>query len=107
MKKLSYLFAVAASAACLCACTDVTDVLPAEQIPADATYFFLAYGYYHQQESASFMHYLAKIRKEIPDMYATMGTGDTILMTDTYFNEALRAIKEDVSTGKINLNKYL
>ena len=29
---------------------------------ADATYFFLAYGYYHQQESASFMHYLAKIR---------------------------------------------
>ena len=25
MKKLSYLFAVAASAACLCACTDVTD----------------------------------------------------------------------------------
>ena len=24
-----------------------------------------------------------------------------------YFNEALRAIKEDVSTGKINLNKYL
>ena len=74
---------------------------------ADATYFFLAYGYYHQQESASFMHYLAKIRKEIPDMYATMGTGDTILMTDTYFNEALRAIKEDVSTGKINLNKYL
>ena len=36
MKKLSYLFAVAASAACLCACTDVTDVLPAEQIPADA-----------------------------------------------------------------------
>ena len=61
---------------------------------ADATYFFLAYGYYHQQESASFMHYLAKIRKEIPDMYATMGTGDTILMIDTYFNEA-------------NLNKYL
>mgnify|MGYP006961354612 CR=1 FL=1 len=36
MKKLSYLFAVAASAACLCACTDVTDALPAEQIPADA-----------------------------------------------------------------------
>lgn len=35
-EKLSYLFAVAASAACLCACTDVTDVLPAEQIPADA-----------------------------------------------------------------------
>lgn len=31
MKKLSYLFAVAASAACLCACTDVTDALPAEQ----------------------------------------------------------------------------
>lgn len=29
-------FAVAASAACLCACTDVTDALPAEQIPADA-----------------------------------------------------------------------
>lgn len=27
---------MAASAACLCACTDVTDVLPAEQIPADA-----------------------------------------------------------------------
>lgn len=27
MKKLSYLFAVAASAACLCACTDVTDAL--------------------------------------------------------------------------------
>jgi len=25
MKKLSYLFAVAASAACLCACTDVTE----------------------------------------------------------------------------------
>ena len=38
-------------------------------------------------------------------MYATMGTGDTILMTDTYFNEALRAIKEDVSTGKINLKQ--
>ena len=36
MKKLSYIFAVAASAACLCACTDVTDALPAEQIPADA-----------------------------------------------------------------------
>ena len=32
MKKLSYLFAVAASAACLCACTDVTDVRPAEYV---------------------------------------------------------------------------
>lgn len=53
------------------------------------------------------MHYLAKINKEVPDVYATMGTDDSELTTDDCFNEALRAIKEDISKGNINLNKYL
>lgn len=53
------------------------------------------------------MYYLVKIRKEILDMYVIMGIGDIILMIDIYFNEVLCVIKEDVSIGKINLNKYL
>lgn len=73
---------------------------------ADATYFFwLTVITTSRNPLRSCTIWLKS--EEIPDMYATMGTGDTILMTDTYFNEALRAIKEDVSTGKINLNKYL
>ena len=80
-----------------------------KEFPEDAndTYLLLAYGYYQLQKSVPFMHYLAKINKEVPDVYATMGTDDSELTTDDCFNEALRAIKEDISKGNINLNKYL
>lgn len=74
---------------------------------AHSTYFFLIYGYFYLQESGPFIHYLAKIKEELPETYAAMGINNGAQIPDEVFNEAIRAIKEDVSKGKINLNKYL
>ena len=80
-----------------------------EEFPQDAhtTYFFLIYGYFYLQESGPFIHYLAKISKELPDAYAAMGIDEDVQMPDKVFNEAIRTIKDDISKGKLNLNKYL
>lgn len=80
-----------------------------KEFPKNAhnTYFFLVYGYFYQRESAPFLHYLAKIKEELPETYAAMGINDGAQLSDEVFNRAIRAIKEDISKGKINLNKYL
>ena len=80
-----------------------------QEFPSNAhsTYFFLIYGYYYLQKTKPLLHYLAKIWKELPELYASLGTTDGTLMTDSIFNEAMRGIKEEISRGNINLNKYL
>jgi len=80
-----------------------------EEFPQNAhsTYFFLIYGYLYLQKPGPFIHYLAKINKELPDTYAALGVDENAQLPDKLFNEAIRVIKDDISKGKINLNKYL
>ncbi len=40
-------------------------------------------------------------------MYAALGVDENTQLPDKLFNEAIRVIKDDISTGKLNLNKYL
>ena len=74
---------------------------------AHSTYFFLIYGYLYLQQPGPFIHYLAKINKELPDTYAALGVDENAQLPDKLFNEAIRVIKDDISKGKLNLNKYL
>ena len=74
---------------------------------AHSTYFFLIYGYLYLQKPGPFIHYLAKINKELPDTYAALGGDENAQLPDKLFNEAIRVIKDDISKGKLNLNKYL
>ena len=50
---------------------------------------------------------MAKINKELPDTYAALGVDENAQLPDKLFNEAIRVIKDDISKGKLNLNKYL
>ena len=43
---------------------------------AHSTYFFLIYGYLYLQQPGPFIHYLAKINKELPDTYAALGVDE-------------------------------
>lgn len=74
---------------------------------AHSTYFFLIYGYLYLQKPGPFIHYLAKINKELPDTYAALGVDENAQFPDQLFNEAIRVIKDDISKGKLNLNNYL
>ena len=74
---------------------------------AHSTYFFLIYGYLYLQQPGPFIHYLAKINKELPDTYAALGVDENAQLPDKLFNEAIRVIKDDISKGKLNLNNYL
>ena len=74
---------------------------------AHSTYFFLIYGYLYLQQPGPFIHYLAKINKELPDTYAALGVDENAQFPDQLFNEAIRVIKDDISKGKLNLNNYL
>lgn len=73
---------------------------------ANVTYFFMIYAYFYTRKFQSFMHYYAKIYKELPNMYDKMGTHD-YLLKDENFNELLRELKKNVSNGTTDLNKYL
>ena len=73
---------------------------------ARLTYFFLIYCYFYLQKLPSFMHYLAKIKKEIPKMYDGFGVIENPL-NDARFNELLREMKDNINSGKIDINKYL
>lgn len=73
---------------------------------AKTTYFFLIYCYYYMQQLAPFMHYLGKIKEEIPEMYAELGEAGS-LIPDKQFNELLREMKDNINSGKIDINKYL
>ena len=74
---------------------------------AHSTYFFLIYGYLYLQQPGPFIHYLAKINKELPDTYAALGVDENAQFPDQLFNEAICVIKDDISKGKLNLNNYL
>lgn len=75
---------------------------------ANSVYLFLIYGYYYLQKLGPFMHYLAKIQKELPEVYSSLGAvSDNTFMSDILFNDAIHSIKEEISKGNINLNKYL
>lgn len=73
---------------------------------AKSTYYFLVYSYFYLQQINPCMHYLAKIKKEIPEMYADLGTTNAVT-TDKHFNNMLCELKENIANGKIDLNKYL
>lgn len=73
---------------------------------AKTTYYFLVYSYFYLQQISPCMHYLAKIKEEIPEMYADLGTTDAVI-TDKHFNNMICELKENIANGKIDLNKYL
>lgn len=73
---------------------------------AKVTYYFMLYCYFQMNQQSLFMHVLAKIKTEIPEIYANFGTNRD-LSRDTHFNELLRNIKDNISDGKIDINKYL
>lgn len=79
-----------------------------DRFPQDSKgmYFFMIYCYFYTQQLSPFMHYLAKIEKELPQLYADMGEG-YIQVPDKQFNELLREIKDNIRNGEIDLNKYL
>lgn len=79
-----------------------------DKYPEDAKgyYFFLLYCYFYTRQFSLFMHYLAKIKKELPEVYADLG-GGVIHIPDERFNELLREMKDNIHNGKIDLNKYL
>lgn len=78
------------------------------EFPNDAktTYFFLVYCYFKLQEIDPCMHYMAKIKKEVPDMYDSMGSSEEVLK-DKRFMELLCELKKAENDGTIDLNKYL
>ena len=73
---------------------------------AKATYFFLLYSYFRLQQVTPCMHYLAKIKMETPDLYNEIDT-NADLVGDDNFLSLMRELKENVSNGKIDLDKYL
>ena len=73
---------------------------------APATYFFLAYCYFYLEEAISCMHYIAKMKHELPDAYSNLGTSDSVL-SDTRFNELMRNLKDSVNNGKVDLDNFL
>lgn len=109
-ERLDYLFTIGA------ACFDTQNFKLAaqyyEQINrefpdnAPATYFFLAYCYFYLEEAISCMHYIAKMKHELPDAYSNLGTSDSIL-SDTRFNELMRNLKDSVNNGKVDLDNFL
>lgn len=52
------------------------------------------------------MHYIAKMKHELPDAYSNLGTSDSIL-SDTRFNELMRNLKDSVNNGKVDLDNFL
>lgn len=67
---------------------------------------FLAYCYFYLEEAISCMHYIAKMKHELPDAYRNLGTSDSIL-SDTRFNELMRNLKDSVNNGKVDLDNFL
>lgn len=79
-----------------------------EEFPEDGriSYFFLLYAYFQLHELAPSLRYLAKIREDVPAMYANLGE-DEALTSDKAFNAFVREVKDNVRNGKLDLNKYL
>lgn len=73
---------------------------------AQPTYFFLVYCYFYMQQLNPCLHYIAKIRKEQPDIYESLGTNDSQI-TDERFNELMRNLKDNINDGTINLDNFL
>lgn len=80
-----------------------------KEFPEDAKtcYLFLLYSYLQLQQVPPCMHYLAKIKYETPEMYATLGSENEIIIPDPRFNELMRQLKDNISNGSIDLDKYL
>lgn len=74
---------------------------------AQDTYYFLAYIYIHLQNTSAFMHYLAKMKKEIPEAYNRLGNESSLHQPDLRFNNLMREIKEKIIKENIDLNNYL
>lgn len=70
------------------------------------TYLFLIYCYFYTRQDYQFLHYLAKMKQEYPDMFAQLGTTQSIV-ADECFNEVLCKIIDDIHQGNLDLNMYL
>lgn len=75
-------------------------------LKAKINYLFLVYCYFQLQQLKPCMHYMAKIKEEITEMYNGLGADDE-LMQDKDFNDFLRELKAGINDGKIDLDKYL
>lgn len=70
------------------------------------TYVYLLYSYFYLNNLDSFMHYLAKIKKETPQLYNELGNANA-WMQDQQFNMLMIKMKEKIASGEIELYKYL
>lgn len=70
-------------------------------------YLPLAYCYFHLNNTFLFMHYLARIKKELPDVYEHLGTDHELFSLDESFNSMVRYMKDITNNGNIDLNQYL
>lgn len=68
------------------------------------TYYFQAYCHYRLKCLNRFLHFVAKIKQEMPDVYGRMGTEAA---QDPRFNYLMQEVKEQENTGMLNLEEYL
>lgn len=82
----------------------ITSEYPSE---TKTTYFFLLHCYLQLQDAQKFFHYLAKMRKEWPELYEVLGTTPDTSMDDLRFMGLIQMLKENINNGNIDLDKYL
>lgn len=71
-----------------------------------ACYVYLAYCWFAIKDPTMFLHYLAKIREYIPDIYTQLGGSDNPI-DDPEFNNAINKVKRDIANNKLNISDYL
>lgn len=71
------------------------------------TYFFLLHCYLWLKDAKTFFHYLAKMRKELPDLYEVLGTTPDTSLGDLHFMALIQTLKTSINNGTIDLDKYL
>ncbi|MDO4180994.1 MAG: multidrug transporter [Bacteroidales bacterium] len=71
-----------------------------------ANYVFLMYCYFYLVQQEPCLHYLAKIRRDMPETYAMLGTTDGFIM-DAKFQTFLYEMKHQIEIGNIDIDKYL
>lgn len=73
---------------------------------AKLIYSFLTLCYFYLKETDALLHNLAKVKEVTPEVYADLGTNNAII-PDKAFNDLLQVLKNNIASGKIDLNNYL
>jgi tetratricopeptide (TPR) repeat protein len=78
-----------------------------KEFPEDScmVLYMAMYTFVYSQQTKWFFHCLARIRKELPDLYEKLGTVDDL--HDEEYNRCLLKMKESVANGEIDLDKHL